>query len=63
MAADALAQKQAHLAVGSTLELLERCIDLERIGKVASSLSINVVVIEAANRGKTKTSAAANVLA
>ena len=50
-AADALAQKQAHLAVGRTLELLERCIDLERIRKVASSLSTNFIVKEAAKTG------------
>ena len=56
-ATDGLAQKQVHLAVGHTLELLERCIDLERIRKVASSLSTNLVVTEAANTGNTITAA------
>ena len=62
-AADALTQKQAHLAAGHTLERLERCIDLERIRKVASSLSTNLVAEEPANKGKTKTSAAADAFA
>ena len=53
-----LYKKQAHLAVGRTLELLECCIDLERTRKVGSSLSTKLVAPKAANRGKTnKTSA------
>ena len=58
-AADAFAQKQAHLSGRHTLELFERCIDLERVGQVARSLIIQVSIIqrEAANRGTTKASA------
>ena len=63
MAADACAQKQAHLAVGHTLELVERCVDLERIREEANTLSTHAIFFKTASKAENEALAAIDAYA
>ena len=49
-------------ATGGALELIERSVDLEHLGEVQRARSSDAVFLEAASKGSTKVSAAADTL-